>query len=112
MIITKVGKTQRARLTSQGQITVPKAVRDELRAKTGDELEFVRHVDGFLIRHRPRVSVLDFAGIGSAAASHIPTTAEGLDALLEAGRTEEARKRDAALRTASGAPPRRRGRSA
>jgi AbrB family looped-hinge helix DNA binding protein len=30
------------RVTSKGQVTIPKAVRDELGLKPGDEVEFVR----------------------------------------------------------------------
>lgn len=102
MAITKPEIPPRARLTSQGQITVPKALRDALGAKAGDELEFVRQADGFLIRHRPRVSVLDFAGIASAAASRVPKTAEELDNFLEAAGAARAIARNTRLQTSGG----------
>jgi AbrB family looped-hinge helix DNA binding protein len=36
-------------LTSKGQITIPKAVRDSLRLATGDRVEFVGTEQGFVI---------------------------------------------------------------
>jgi len=35
-----------AKLTSKGQMTIPKAVRDSLRLKSGDEVEFVVQPEG------------------------------------------------------------------
>lgn len=37
-------------LTSKGQITLPKSVRDRLRLAVGDRVEFVETPQGFLIR--------------------------------------------------------------
>jgi AbrB family looped-hinge helix DNA binding protein len=84
---------QRARLTGQGQITVPKAVRDALGARPGDDIEFVPRGDELLIEVRPRRSVLDFAGIAADASDHVPNTAAELDALIEAGMHEAAATR-------------------
>lgn len=82
----------RARITSQGQITVPKAVRDVLKARPGDVVEFDQTADGFLMRHRTRVSVLEFAGIAGSATANIPPTAEEFDQLIAAGMWEERRR--------------------
>lgn len=41
------GNPPTTRLTSKGQVTVPKHVRDELRLKPGDEVEFVEE-DGHI----------------------------------------------------------------
>lgn len=83
MSITRAqrGGPIRARLTSQGQITVPKAVRDAMRLKPGDQLEFELGRPVTVHRHRPR-SILSFAGIAGKASERIPETAEELDALI------------------------------
>ncbi|MDP9483170.1 MAG: AbrB/MazE/SpoVT family DNA-binding domain-containing protein, partial [Chloroflexota bacterium] len=52
----------RARITSQGQITVPKAVRDRLGLKPGDDVEFVDRDGEIVLIPRRRRSILDFAG--------------------------------------------------
>jgi AbrB family looped-hinge helix DNA binding protein len=39
-----------ATLTSKGQITIPKAVRDSLRLATGDRVEFIGTEEGFVIK--------------------------------------------------------------
>lgn len=39
-----------ATLTSKGQITLPKSVRDRLGLATGDRVEFVQTESGFLMR--------------------------------------------------------------
>jgi AbrB family looped-hinge helix DNA binding protein len=84
----------RARLTRQGQITVPKAVRDAIGARPGDEIEFVVRGEDLLIEVRPRRSILDFAGIAAGAVALIPETAEQLDELIERGMTERAVHRE------------------
>jgi AbrB family looped-hinge helix DNA binding protein len=94
-MVTEVtgGKRQRARLTSQGQITVPKAVREALGARPGDEIEFVPRGDGLVVEVRPRRSVLDFAGIAANASSRVPGTAEELDELVDRGMADAAMAR-------------------
>jgi len=81
---------RRARLTSQGQITVPKAIRDALGARPGDEIEFVPRDGELLVEVRPKRSVLDFAGLASDAAAAIPPTAKAIDDLIERGMTQAA----------------------
>jgi antitoxin PrlF len=95
--ITARSPKHRARLTSQGQVTVPKPVRDFLGAKPGDDLEFEQTRGGFLIRHRPRISVLDFAGMAADRALQMPQTAEALDALLARTANKRATDRNRAL---------------
>ena len=90
----------RARLTRQGQITVPKAVRDALGARPGDEIEFVARGQHLLIEVRPRRSILEFAGIGARAVPQLPETAEALDELIDGGMAEEAVARDGRVRQA------------
>ncbi len=43
-----------AKLTSKGQITLPKSVRDRLRLATGDRVEFVETEAGFVLRTATR----------------------------------------------------------
>lgn len=43
-----------AKLTSKGQITVPKSVRERLRLGTGDRVEFVETEAGFVLRTATR----------------------------------------------------------
>lgn len=90
---------RRARLTSQGQITVPKSIRDALGARPGDEIEFVPRDGELLVEVRPKRSVLDFAGIASHAAAAIPSTAEGIDELIERGMAQAAISRSAGGRS-------------
>jgi antitoxin PrlF len=55
-----------ATLTSKGQVTIPKDVRDALRLRQGDRLEFVVEDDG-TIRVRPlTVDIRNLFGILSA----------------------------------------------
>jgi len=42
----------RARLTSKGQITIPKAVRERLGLQPGDEIEFVEDNESYRVRKR------------------------------------------------------------
>ena len=89
-----VSTRRRARITRQGQITVPKVIRESLGARPGDEIEFVTRNDEVLVELRPRRSVLDFAGLAWAeAAARIPATAEALDSQIERGMSDAARKR-------------------
>ena len=39
----------RTRLTSKGQVTIPKDVRERLGLRAGDEIEFVEDDDGFRV---------------------------------------------------------------
>ena len=82
--------THRARLTGRGQITVPKAIRDALGARPGDDIEFVSRDGELLVELRPKRSVLDFAGIAADAAAAIPPTAKAIDELIERGMTRTA----------------------
>lgn len=81
---------RRARLTRQGQITVPKAIRDAMGAKPGDQIEFVPRGGEVVVELRPRRSVLDFAGIAAEATHSVPGSAAELDEMVARGMTEEA----------------------
>lgn len=58
----RAGKTT-AKITSKGQITIPKAVRERLGVGPGDRLEFVIEGDRIAVRPIKRRGIMDFYGI-------------------------------------------------
>ena len=94
---TKARNRRRARLTNQGQITIPKAIREELGLRPGDDIEFVARDGVLVVEARPRRSVLDFAGMASSAASRTPETAGEIDEMLTRGMAAEAVRGDVAV---------------
>lgn len=81
MTITERRPHTRAKLTSQGQITVPKAVRDAMQLEPGDHVDFELGEQIVVRRHRSP-SILSFAGVAREASDRLPDTAEELDALI------------------------------
>jgi len=51
-----------ATLTSKGQVTIPKEIRERLRLKTGDRVLFVERPDGTIAMRAQNKSVLDLLG--------------------------------------------------
>ena len=88
-------------MTRQGQITVPKAVRDALGARPGDDIEFVPRGSELFVEIRPRRSVIEFAGIAADPVPRVPDTADDLDALIEDGMAEAAVRRVGSVRRGS-----------
>ena len=56
-----------AKITSKGQITIPKEVRDRLGLKPGDSLEFAFDGDRLDVRPRKRRSIMELRGAFPAA---------------------------------------------
>ena len=52
----------RAKLTSKGQITIPKKVRDDLGMKAGDRIAFTLLPDGLVLMRVKNKSVMSLAG--------------------------------------------------
>lgn len=52
-----------ATITSKGQTTIPKAVRERLRLKAGDRVEFVIQEDGSVLMIPATLRVADLEGI-------------------------------------------------
>ena len=50
-------------LTSKGQTTIPKAIRDKLEMKTGDRMTFTLMADGTVLMRVKNRSVLSLAGM-------------------------------------------------
>ena len=55
--------TTDATLTSKGQMTIPKAIRDSLGMKTGDRMTFTLMPDGVVILRVKNKRVSDLGGI-------------------------------------------------
>ena len=63
----------KTKITSKGQVTVPKAVRDKLGLKPGDELDFVEDEHGFRLQRRVTASPFaQYRGILSSLAGQNP----------------------------------------
>ena len=55
--------TSAATLTSKGQTTIPKEIRDSLGIKPGDRMTFTLMLDGTVVMRVKRKSVMDLAGV-------------------------------------------------
>jgi antitoxin PrlF len=78
-----------ATLSSKGQATIPKAVRERLHLKPGDRFKFFFHPDGVLIL--PRIPTSRLKGIVPRPAQ--PVSLELIESAIEAGATERFRRR-------------------
>lgn len=78
-----------AKLSSKGQATIPKVVREHLHLKPGDRFKFFFHPDGVLIL--PRIPTSRLKGMIPKPAR--PVSLEEIDAAIEAGATGRIRKR-------------------
>ena len=78
-----------ATLSSKGQATIPKAVRDRLNLKPGDRFKFFFHPDGVIIL--PKISTSKLKGMIPKPAKAV--SLEEMDAAIEAGATERFRRR-------------------
>ena len=79
----------RAKITSKGQITIPRAVRKVLGVKEGDNLVFEQTDNGFNVTPaRTRSAFAKYRGIGN------PGTASGREAVLQATREIRGRESD------------------
>ena len=79
-------------LTSKGQMTLPKDVRDALSLKPGDKLDIVKEGDKYVLRPR-NVRVEDLYGILHRPEDKAMTPEEMDDALGEALAAEDERIR-------------------
>jgi antitoxin PrlF len=78
-----------AKLSSKGQATIPKAVRDRLQIKSGDRFKFFFHPDGVLIL--PKISTARLKGIIPKPTQSV--SLEEIDRAIAEGATERFRRR-------------------
>jgi AbrB family looped-hinge helix DNA binding protein len=78
-----------ATLSSKGQATIPKAVRERLQIKPGDRFKFFFHPDGVMIL--PRVSTTRLKGMIPRPDQPVPL--EEMDRAIAEGATERFRRR-------------------
>lgn len=78
-----------ATLSSKGQATIPKSVRDRLQIKPGDRFKFFFHPDGVIIL--PRIPTNRLKGILSKPAK--PVSLEEIDRAIESGATQRFRRK-------------------
>ena len=81
-----------ATLTSKGQITLPKDVRDDLKLKEGDRVSFEK-IDGRYVLRPQNRSVMELAGILHRPGEKTKTLGEIDDAFGEALRDDDERIR-------------------
>jgi antitoxin PrlF len=78
-----------AMLSSKGQATIPKAVRDRLKINPGDRFKFFFHPDGVIIL--PKIPTARLKGMIPKPAR--PVSAEQIDRAIEEGATERFRRK-------------------
>ena len=74
-------------LSSKGQATIPKAVRDRLQIKAGDRFKFFFHPDGVIIL--PKISTARLKGMVPKPAESV--SLEEIDRAIEEGVTQRFR---------------------
>ncbi len=77
-----------AKLSSKGQATIPKAVRERLQISAGDRFKFFFHPDGVIIL--PRISAKRLKGSLPKLAK--PVSLREIDKAIEAGATRRFRR--------------------
>ena len=70
-------------VTSKGQITVPKAVRERLALQPGDRLSFVIHDDGTVTVEAETVDLASLKGVLKAGGRHV--SIEQMDDAIKRG---------------------------
>jgi AbrB family looped-hinge helix DNA binding protein len=70
-----------ATLTSKGQITLPKAIRDLLRLDTGDRVDFIVKDDGTVVLRPATVDVRELRGLLHRS-GRAPLSVEAMNAII------------------------------
>jgi antitoxin PrlF len=77
-----------AKLSSKGQVTIPKAVRERLQIGAGDRFKFFFHPDGVILL--PRIPTKRLKGTLPKLAK--PVTVKEIDEAIDAGATRRFRR--------------------
>ena len=77
-----------ATLSSKGQATIPKAVRERLQIKPGDRFKFFFHPDGVILL--PKIATARLKGMIPKPAQ--PVSLEEMDRAIQEGATERFRR--------------------
>jgi antitoxin PrlF len=77
-------------ITSKGQATIPKAVREHLRLKPGDRIKFFMHPDGSVVI-LPKLPVSALRGM--LKSRQRPVTIEQMNEAIASGAAERARRK-------------------
>ena len=77
-----------ATLSSKGQATIPKAVRERLQIKPGDRFKFFFHPDGVILL--PKVATAQLKGMITKPEK--PVSLEEINRAIEEGATERFRR--------------------
>ena len=83
-----------AKLTSKGQITIPKAVREELGVDTGDKLLFVKCEQGYIVMNGDNFGALPSGAAVKAKAPAAEPKAAPLDEFPASPSYDEDEKKD------------------
>lgn len=73
-----------ATITSKGQVTIPKSVRDELHLQPGDRVDFMVEADGRATMRPRKRSIRELAG-SLRRRGRKPATLEEMQQAIEAG---------------------------
>lgn len=72
-----------ARVTSKGQVTIPKEIREKLKLKKGDKVLFIERKDGILIANASMIEFKKAQVALSAEAKEQNLTEEELDSTVK-----------------------------
>jgi antitoxin PrlF len=78
-----------AKLSSKGQATIPKAVRERLQIKPGDRFKFFFHPDGVILL--PKIATVRLKGMIPKPAQAV--SLEEMERAIQEGATERFRRR-------------------
>jgi AbrB family looped-hinge helix DNA binding protein len=84
-------KAMQSTITSKGQATIPKEIREHLRLKPGDRVKFFIHPDGSVVM-LPTLPITALRGMLIPRKRRRPATLEDMDEAIAAGAVERYRR--------------------